>query len=213
MKQFLVLLLAFSLVTGCKDNKKPTGRDDRNKDDYGDNSGKEDDKGDKDDSRNTDFNGGESWSSADINRFNRECEKSLNGNDEMIEKFCPCVLEKMQKRFSSFADANTAGTEAEGEKMAKDCIADLGLDKLNNNSGPRTGGGSWSSAEINAFVSNCEAEAVRGGSMSRTQASSYCNCMQEKFEEMYPNAADAGSLTAEDLQTPAMQRLIRKCLE
>ena len=79
-------------------------------------------------------------------------------------------------------------------------------DNTNSNSGA-----SWSSAEVDAFVTNCVSTAV-GGGMQQSKADTYCTCMQRKFETLYPNVNDAGKLTAEDMNSPSMQRLVKDCL-
>jgi hypothetical protein len=71
-----------------------------------------------------------------------------------------------------------------------------------------SGGGSWSSSEINQFVSTCTDAAEKGG-MQRSVAAKYCDCMQVKLEKMYPNAADAGGI---DVESPAMKKEIMDCL-
>ncbi len=213
MKHLLILLVAFSLITSCNNNNKkndPRGYDPREKDDY-----RSQDKTDEDnnDKKNTDFNDNESWSAADIRKFNNLCLQSVKNDEELADKFCPCVLEKMQKKYSSYEDLDTRGTEAEGKRIGEECRDELGLGNTgNNNSRSNTSGGGWSAAEVDAFVSNCTKEAVRGG-MSRSQATNYCSCMQEKFEQMYPNAQDAGGISEDDMNTPAMKRLIQGCLD
>ena len=84
-------------------------------------------------------------------------------------------------------------------------------DKDNNGNTNNNSRGSWSSAEVDAFTTNCISSAVNGG-MQRTKADSYCNCMQRKLETLYPNVNDAGNLTEEDMNSPSMQRLVKDCL-
>ena len=81
----------------------------------------------------------------------------------------------------------------------------------NGNTDNNNSRGSWSSVEVDAFITNCVSSAVNGG-MQRTKADSYCNCMQRKLETLYPNVNDAGSLTEEDMNSPSMQRLVKDCL-
>ena len=81
----------------------------------------------------------------------------------------------------------------------------------NNDNNTTSSGSSWSSAEVDAFVTNCVSSAV-GGGMQQSKASSYCTCMQRKLETLYPNVNDAGKLTEEDMNSPSMQRLVKDCL-
>ena len=83
--------------------------------------------------------------------------------------------------------------------------------KDNNGNTDNNSRGTWSSVEVDAFITNCVSSAVNGG-MQRTKADSYCNCMQRKLETLYPNVNDAGSLTEEDMNSPSMQRLVKDCL-
>ena len=71
--------------------------------------------------------------------------------------------------------------------------------------------GSWSSTDINAFVSTCVSNAVQGG-MSQELSQKYCSCMQQKFEQMYPDSKDAGNITEEQMNTPSMMAMVKGCL-
>lgn len=212
MKHLLILLVAFSLVTACNNDKKNDrrGYDPREKDDY-----RAQDKTDEEtnDTKKTDYSDNEGWSAADIRKFNQMCLSSVKNDQDLADKFCPCVLEKMQKKYSSYEDLDTRGTEAEGKRIGEECRDELGLGNSgsNNNRSDNAGGG-WTEAQADEFVNSCVREAVRGGSMTRTQATNYCSCMQQKFERIYPNAEDAGNVTDEDMNTPAMKRLIQSCL-
>lgn len=213
MKHLLILLVAFSLVTACNNDKKNDrrGYDPREKDDY-----RAQDKTDEEtnDTKKTDYSDNEGWSAADIRKFNQMCLSSVKNDQDLADKFCPCVLEKMQKKYSSYEDLDTRGTEAEGKRIGEECRDELGLGNSgsNNNRSDNAGGG-WTEAQADEFVNSCVREAVRGGSMTRTQATNYCSCMQQKFERIYPNAEDAGNVTDEDMNTPAMKRLIQSCLD
>lgn len=68
----------------------------------------------------------------------------------------------------------------------------------------------WPSSERASFIAECIKSAKAG--MSEDSARSYCYCMQSKIETKYPNAEDAGKLTAADMQTPAWKKEIVDCL-
>lgn len=72
-------------------------------------------------------------------------------------------------------------------------------------------GKSWPAKDKNDFITSCEREATNGG-LEKAQAVSYCNCMQVKMEKLYPKIKDAAKVTAAELQTPAMQEMIKDCL-
>jgi len=63
----------------------------------------------------------------------------------------------------------------------------------------------WSTSERNAFMKTC----VNGAkeSMGETQAENYCSCMQQKIEQIYPNAADA-----DNMSKTKMTELAKDCL-
>lgn len=65
---------------------------------------------------------------------------------------------------------------------------------------PSTSGG-WSSADRTAFIRECTDAAT--DDMGASQASSYCTCMEEKLEKMYPTANDANNMTEEDMKALA----------
>ncbi len=113
-------------------------------------------------------------------------------------------------------DRDTANTKTDDYKTTTDKDkdnSDKDKDKDNNSNNGNTNNstGSWSSVEVDAFITNCVSSAVNGG-MQRTKSESYCNCMQRKLETLYPNVNDAGSLTEEDMNSPSMQRLVKDCL-
>lgn len=213
MKHFLILLMALSLITSCKNDKKEksNGYDRKERDDYRAQEGKDDETNtDEKSTKTTDYTESEGWSAADIRKMNQECLKSVDNNEEVANAFCPCVIEKLQKKYSSYDDLNTRGTEAEGKRIGEECKA---LIEGNTGDNDRvTTRGNWSAAEVKAFVGPCVTSAVNGG-MTRSTATNYCECMKDKFEQLFPNAVDAGRVTEADLQTPSMKRLIQSCLE
>ena len=105
-------------------------------------------------------------------------------------------------------DYNSGDKNSDKDKDNTDQNKDNSSNNGNTNNNSR---GSWSSVEVDAFITNCVSSAVNGG-MQRTKADSYCNCMQRKLETLYPNVNDAGSLTEEDMNSPSMQRLVKDCL-
>ena len=48
--------------------------------------------------------------------------------------------------------------------------------------------------------------------MSEDSAKHYCQCMLVEIESRYPDAAEAGKLTAEQLASPAWKKIIQDCL-
>jgi polyhydroxyalkanoate synthesis regulator phasin len=214
MKHFMILFMAVSLLISCKNNNEKSNRDRENdrreKDDYRSKDSKEGEAGD-DEMKKTNFSDNEGWSSADVKSFNRQCLQSMENDEDLAKKVCPCALEKFQKIYSSLAEMDQKSTEAEGKRIGEECVAGMKPGNEESRTNNNEGGG-WSSAEVNQFVNSCVSEAVKTGKMTRGQAQNYCSCMQEKFENLFPNSADAGNVTDEDMESPAMKRLIQNCV-
>jgi hypothetical protein len=73
-----------------------------------------------------------------------------------------------------------------------------------------SGGSGWSSSEKDVFVSNCVREATKSGSLSETQGTNYCECMQRKLEILYPNAAEVGNI---DMESERMKQMVADCIK
>lgn len=208
MKKLLVVLVVFVFfVTGCKNNK--TGNtpnlNNREKDDYS----KNDDLKNDNENKTTANTGNSGWTENDKTTFLKACVGSFDENNTALaNQICPCVLGKLEKEYPSYSDANTKGGEEAGKRLAIQCKDEIsGTDDHNNNSGVS----SWPQSERDAFKTNCEKNAIAGGSSS-TVAQSYCACMLIKMENLYPNVEDAGKLTEKDLETPEMKKMINDCL-
>jgi hypothetical protein len=216
MKHFLILVLAASLLISCKDSASKSNRDRENerreKDDYRSGDNKDGENGDEASTKKTTYTESEGWSAADVKSFNAQCLQSMENDEDLARKVCPCALEKFQQKYSSLAEMDKKSTEAEGKRIGEECVAGMKTNNNNGNTNSNNGGGSWSSFEVNQFVNSCVTEASKSGQLTRGQAQSYCSCMQEKFEQLYPSAADAGNVTDEDMNSPTMKKLIQNCL-
>ena len=80
----------------------------------------------------------------------------------------------------------------------------------NNNNAMMTG---WPQSERDAFITNCVSHAMQEGTISKTVAQNYCDCMLNKMETLYPDVQDAGKLTEEELNSPAMEKMAKDCLK
>ena len=100
MKKALFFLIAVTLFTACKNEKRPSTN--RVKDDYRSND-KNTDNSNND--RNTDSRDKEdntaSWPRSDENKFMDECESSAKENVGAVRanEYCDCMLQKMKKMF------------------------------------------------------------------------------------------------------------------
>ena len=71
----------------------------------------------------------------------------------------------------------------------------------------------WPQSERDAFIANCVSHAMQEGTISKTVAQNYCDCMLNKMETLYPDVQDAGKLTEEELNSPAMEKMAKDCLK
>lgn len=185
MRKIAILFLAAGLFAASCNNKakKDSNNGPLEKDDYLD--GKKTGNDDNGDSKNTG-----SWTAADKEKFNGDCRSTLEKEGvtgDVIEKMCPCLLDKFSAKYSSASDMDKNSSSAEGEQMAKQCAADLGLGN-DNNSGNQAAGG-WSSADEQKFLDECKGTAVPNVGAAR--AGQYCGCMLDKLKSMYSSYDEA----------------------
>ena len=141
MKKVLIFVMAVSLFPACKNDKN--SKDNRNgskeKDDYRNGDGK---MNDSKDSKNADFtnddkkentdnvrssdDSGAGWSKSDENKFMDECEGTAKENvgAARANEYCDCMLQRMKKQYSTYAEANqdlAGATQEEINKLAAPC--------------------------------------------------------------------------------------------
>lgn len=207
MKKLLILLMVLGFfVAACNNNKtgKNQNSNNREKDDYGKNDNRNND---ENNSNRDDVNQKSSWSGSDIKSFNAECLTALNNDEEVARIVCPCLLEKFQNKYSSLAEMDKNTTETEGEKLASQCKNEITINSDNNTNVA----GGWPQSERDGFITNCVREAMAKGN-SRTVAQNYCDCMLNKMESLFPDINDAAKLTEEDINSPAMKKMVDDCL-
>lgn len=143
------------------------------------------------------------WPSSERADFIRECIKTakVNMGEDSARSYCYCMQEKVEKKYPTIEAAGkitSADMQSPGwQKDIKDCIASSGT---------------WPTIERKAFITECVKSATAGG-LTEDKAKSYCSCMLFKIEKKFPNAADAGSITEETLQTPEFKKMLKDCLE
>src|SRR5687767_4901523 len=140
------------------------------------------------------------WPSSERNAFITECigTAKKNMSADSARFYCYCMQEKIEAKYPDTADANkiteTELSSPEWVKEIRSCI-----------------GGTWTKIDHEEFVTSCVNSAK--ASLGETKAKSYCECMMFKIEKIYPNANDAGKLSAEDFKTEHWQKLIKGCLD
>jgi len=137
MKKVLIFIMAVGLLTACKDDKNSKDKDGmtttKDKDDYGKKDDKMDDSKDTknsddkmtDDSKSDD-NVGTGWSKSDENKFMDDCEGTakVNVGAARANEYCDCMLQRMKKMYSSYAEADrelAGATQEEINKLAAPC--------------------------------------------------------------------------------------------
>jgi hypothetical protein len=207
MKRLLLLLLVTGLLISCKDKAKTgTGTTNHEKDDYLGSETKE--KETREETKSTDFtSSGSSWTAADLLKLENQCAESFKDEPAAGKIMCPCLIEKFTKLYSSYAEMDSKTSYDEGKRLGLQCKEELGV---NGNSNVSSGAG-WPQSERDGFISSCVTNAMKQG-RSRAVSQSYCDCMLDKMESLYPDINDASRLT--DAQ---VDRIIAKyrdgCLE
>jgi hypothetical protein len=207
MKRLFVLLMAVGLLVSCKSKKNENGTGNREKDDYlGADSKEKEDKEDKE--KTTDF-ASSGWSSSDIRKYNELCDESFKDKGEIGKYMCGCLLEKFQKMYSSYAEMDRSTSYDEGKKLGTECRKEWEA-KGNSNSGISSGNG-WPQSERDGFINSCVTNAMKKG-QTRSISQSYCDCMLNKMESLYPDINDAARLSEDEVDR-IIARYKDGCLE
>ena len=183
--------MALTLFAACNNDKGKMSRDDRNadyrgKDDYNNN----DDK--NTDDRNRDENtSNEGWTERDRSKFLADCMAGFENNEATGKKLCPCVLEKLEKKYASLSEGDAKGGEAEGKRMATACLEAIkgSGDNEENNNDKSDNNSSWSRSDENKFIDECAGTATKN--VGEERANQYCKCMLNKMKREYSNYAEA----------------------
>lgn len=226
MKKIFIFLMAVSLFIACNNDKGKLDKkaDYREKDDYSDNDEKKDeqsdDKGRKnDDSENSDYTSNDGWAEKDKSKFLSDCMTGFANNQSQGKQICSCVLGKLEKKYTSLSEGDAKGGEAEGKKMAMECLQDLNIstnddnnnnENVDNDKNNYNAGSGWPESEVKAFVTTCVKEAQKTG-LEYLDAQSYCDCMQYKLEKLYPSISDS-RLTNLNMESAAMKKMAKSCL-
>jgi hypothetical protein len=215
MKKLLILLMSFSLFMACNNDKPKYDRDDRNadyreKDDYR-----------KDDNTKDEYSS-DGWSEKDRSKFIRDCLSESGDDNPQAKKICSCILEKLEKKYASLSEGDRKGGEAEGKRMATQCLEEIGGSDRNDEDNDRTnedndrtdyddgGGGDWTRKDENKFVSECADEAAK--TVGETRANQYCSCMLQKAKKMYSSYSEADRKLA-GMSKEQIQRMAADCNE
>lgn len=148
---------------------------------------------------------GGGWSKSEENQFMQPC---LQGGQS--QEICSCVLQKLEKKYATFKEADQKGTSEEGKQLAMECMN--GGNGLNNNDDNNNNNqeGSWTDQQRQSYIQGCSTAAQQQQGYSAQEANDYCDCMTRKIEQKY-SFREANQLTATDLQTEEWQNAIANC--
>jgi len=132
MKKFIVLIIAGTVIMSCnnqnpKNQKTETKTEENTKPADNDNSGNapEPPPDYKNTTSETNTGNSSKWSSADENRFMRDCESTASPKvgAARANEYCDCMLQKIKDLYSSYeqADRELGRNETEMNRLADDC--------------------------------------------------------------------------------------------
>ena len=104
-------------------------------------------------------------------------------------------------------DKKTTEEVKEKDQSGDDEVTNDKRDTEDNN---MKSAGGWPESEKSSFISSCVREAMKNGN-SRQVSTSYCQCMLEKLEAMYPDINEAAQLSETELER-VMARYKDGCL-
>lgn len=190
MRKNWILLLVVIAALSCnnKKNEPAPGTGNRVKDDY--RSGQSNTAAPE--------NNTASWSEADVSAFNEQCRETLKDRPGLVDKLCPCLLEKMQGKYASMAEMDRKSTEEEGKSAAEKCMAELGI-RNNKEEENNLSSGGWPESEREAFMTQCVKSAMKKN-VSRQTATRYCSCMMENLERVRPDVNELSNMSQQDME-------------
>jgi len=141
------------------------------------------------------------WPSSERYSFISECIKTASAglSEDSARFYCYCMQFKVEEKYPTIEEASAISEDdmssPEWQKDIKACV----------------NGGTWSAKDRSDFLSECINSAK--DKIGEEKAKNYCECMLYKVEIRYPNAADAGELTDDKLNSPAWKKTIQACVD
>lgn len=219
MKQTLLLVSVVLLLAACNNNNPLTTKD------TGTTTGSQDEK--KEDKKGGGLFGGggeeeqkaSNWTAAQRQEWLGRCVEDFDDKAEG-RKVCSCVIDKLEKKYPNAADVASA-TEEEGNRLIASCktgMVDEQGGGMVNEDNDQTGGattsesgGNWTELQRQTYVKGCVGTAKQQPGMTLQKATSYCECMTSKIEQVY-SFDQAARLTAADLGSTKWKQAIQNCL-
>lgn len=165
------------------------------------------------------------WSKAERDGFVQNC---VQGGQS--KEICSCVLQKFEKKYPNYKEADAKGTEQDGMQWAQECLNGIGNDMQNdfnnngnnnnkkeedyfgnNNNGANNNMNSgWTNQQRQQYIQQCAGAATQQQGVTQEQANSYCECMTGKVEQKY-SFRQANQLTAAEFQSEEWQNAAANC--
>jgi hypothetical protein len=149
------------------------------------------------------------WSKADIKQFNKEClgMKEIQDLGKLGVQLCDCILDKSQKQYPSFANANMDG---EGMKKIGEACAKEVTNTMDAPSKGASKKGKWSKEDKNTFLKDCNG--VKAVKDLGKLGEDLCDCMLKKSEQTFDsfNQADHDEKGMEAIGSECADELVKK---
>lgn len=151
-----------------------------------------------------------SWSQAYRSKFVQDCitKASESVGQADATSYCNCMVVKVEAKYPNENLVDASLTSADITTMRVGCAPNTSTQSnQSNQSYNNSGGGSWSMTDQREFMANCTPGAST--SLGTSGANDYCDCMLKKLMQAYPNSADVGNVSKEQMSTLA-QDCIRR---
>lgn len=126
------------------------------------------------------------WSVPYRDGFVDACKDKLTTwGEDSASRYCNCMAAKLEVLYPNERGIETMSQDQMVE-LANECLNKKGVIK------------SWTDKDREEFTSKCVETAVK--TVGEQKAKGYCDCMLKKIEVVYPNTADLGKMTQEQIQ-------------
>jgi hypothetical protein len=122
---------------------------------------------------------GSGWTEQQKSSSLEECMESFDADKrDLATKICPCVLEKLERKYPNYNEGNSNQAENDVKTYALQC-----KDEVVGNNENNTTTYTWSKSDEDQWMSACS-ESV-GEKLGEEQRTSYCSCIMEKLKGMF----------------------------
>lgn len=131
------------------------------------------------------------WTVNDKQKWMDQCLPQMKGilQEDVGRKYCMCILEQMEQKYTGYHEADRKGTEAEGRELGKNCIHLIqGGTVPDEETGSGSTGsvlGRWTEEDKEKWMQQCKTE--MGNLVDAIKTNNYCRCILDQLEKRYPN--------------------------